>query len=92
MMASSSAITTRNDMTDYLSEPIEEFVLAGLEFDDFCVDVGPMLAQRVDVSLRIARFERRSGGFGHERPQCLIFGVIGEMRELLVDHGEFSAQ
>src|SRR4051794_301544 len=108
MMASSSAISTRvgNDVSfpalpfnhpDVVGrsaghQPVEELVAAGFEAGDGLHDLGPAPAHGIGVTAGLTVVTVGERGFGHQRPEVGIVGVVTQVDELLVDDPQFLTQ
>lgn len=105
-MASSSAMTTRVlTVGSFLrrcgrrrasralgQQPVEQLVLRLLEAGDAREQVSAMALHGVGVALRVVVLAVGQRGLRHEGAQPCVVGGLGEVRELLVGHGEVVAQ
>lgn len=67
-------------------------VLPRLELADVLDHAVAMGAHRLDVPPGVPVLEVGSGGFRDEGSQTLVVGVVGQVRELLLDDPQFFAQ
>jgi 4-alpha-glucanotransferase len=67
-------------------------VLTLLELGDRGDHVGSVARHGVGVQLRLAMLDPRSGSLCHECPQAEVVGLVGEVRQLLVDDAQFFTQ
>src|SRR5437763_3165060 len=102
MIASSSAMTTRRRRAfasataesacrELGGDAVEELVLLDLELLDVLPERVAMASERVGVAARVAGFDVGERGFGHQRSQPDVVGLLLEEHELLLRDGELGA-
>ena len=106
MIASSSAMTTRTGVLsddgtglrsgsagrEFGRDAVEKGILLALELHDVAAERVTMAGERVGVSAGVARLDIRERGFGDERAQAGVFGLLLEEHELLFGDGQLDAQ
>ena len=70
------------------AQPVEELVLTSNEVGDATGEIGTGTAQRVDVALPIGVVRAGQWCLRDQRPDAQIVGLVGDERELLVEHAQ----
>ena len=73
-------------------ELVEEFVLEHLEAGDLGEHVATVAAHGLGVARRLAMLAFGERRLGDQRPQSGVIGLVRELSQLLVGHGEISTK
>lgn len=74
------------------SELVEQLILTAFELADRLDHVGAVRSHRVGVRLRLAEVVACAGCLCHQGSDLEVAGVVGEMRQLVVDHAQLVAK
>ena len=66
-------------------ELIEQLVLRSLELDDLGLEIGAVAAHGLRVLAGLAQLPLCDRSLGDKRSDARVLGLVGEVRELLVD-------